>query len=150
MAVRILRSPDDIPRLAAFLGEREKYPITVTITQGASRRAAQNRLSHMWYAEIAAQLGDTDREEVRADCKVTFGVPIMRLAPDFCDAWDASIGALPYAGQRSAVKNMDVPITRIMTVAQMGEYLDRMQRHWTERGFLLTDPEAMKYMEEFT
>lgn len=150
MTTKILRSPDDIPKLAAFLSMRTKYPLQVTITQGESRREAQNRLSQRWYSDIARQLGDRKHEDVRADCKVTFGVPIMRReSEDFRTSWDATIGALPYDMQREAVKNLDVPVTRLMLVKPMAEYMNAVLEYWTPHGVRLTDPEALKYEQEF-
>jgi len=40
-------------------------------------------------------------------------------------------------------------MTSIMTVKQMTEYLDGVQRHYSAQGVRLTDPEALKYEQEF-
>jgi hypothetical protein len=149
VTTRILRDPSDIPRLAVFLAAR-KLPLTVTITAGASRSNAQNRLSHRWYSDIARQMDDRTAEEVRAECKLQFGVPILlRDNGPFCAAWDKATGRLTYAEKLEAVRAFDLPVTRLMTTPQMTEYLDTLQRHWTQNGVRLADPEAMKYEEEF-
>ena len=150
MATRILRSADDIDRLSGFLSARTKWPVTVTITQGASRSSQQNRLAQVWYSDVARQIGDMTHDEVRADCKVTFGAPILRTENEaFRQEWDATIGCLPHEAQRRFVQVLDVPVTRLMTVKQMTAFMDAMQRHWSGIGIRLTDPEAMKYEEEF-
>jgi hypothetical protein len=149
MTTRILRSWADIPKLAAFL-ELLKFPCVVTVTVGDSRREAQNRLAQRWFADVARQLGDVTHAEVRADCKVTFGVPILCAENDaFRESWSRTFGALDYAAQRDAVRVLDVPVTRLMTVKQMTAFMDAVHRHYTPRGVRLTDPEAMKYETEF-
>jgi len=150
MATRVIREPEDIAKLSNFLSARTKFPLTVTVTQGASRAPAQNRLAQRWFTDVSRQLGDQTHEDVRADCKVTFGVPILRAENEaFRQSWDATIGVLDHESQRTAVKNLDVPVTRLMTAKQMTAFMDEMQRHWSGMGFRLTDPDAQKYEEEF-
>jgi hypothetical protein len=36
-----------------------------------------------------------------------------------------------------------------MTSKQMTAFMDEMQRHWVGQGVRLTDPEALKYEQEF-
>lgn len=149
MATRVITDHSGIDKLASFLGAR-KLPVTVTVTAGAGRRPLQNRLVQRWFSDVSRQLGDHDREYIRADCKVTFGVPILRAENEaFCLSWDESFGQLNFEAQRRAVKNLDVPVTRLMTVKQMTAFMDAMQQHWAGIGIRLTDPEALKYEEEF-
>ena len=149
MPTKIIRDPEHIEALSRILADR-KLPITLSWHQGASRSHQQNRLAQRWYSDIARQLGDTTHEEVRADCKVTFGVPILRAENGaFGAEWDASLGRLSHESQRRAVKAFDLPVTRLMTMPQMTQYMDDMLRHWGGMGIRLTDPEAMKYEEEF-
>ena len=150
MATRVLRGPDDIQRLAAFVGTMPSFPMTVTITKGDNRRNAQNRLAQRWFSDIARQLGDVTHDEVRAECKVTHGVQILRAENEaFRQSWDSTFGRLDYGSQREAVKNLDVPVTRLMTVKQMTKFMDAVHSFWASRGFALTDPEALKYEAEF-
>lgn len=149
MPTKVLRHPDDVEALARMLSGR-KLPITVTWAQGALRSAAQNRLVQRWFADIATQLGDQTHEDVRAECKLIFGVPILRAENEaFQVAYDATIRGLPYETKLAAIKAMDLPVTRLMTAKQMTAFMDAMQRHWSGQGVRLTDPEAMKYEEEF-
>lgn len=149
MPTKIIREPIHVEALANMLRGR-KLPITVTWTQGAPRSTAQNRLAQQWFTDIATQLGDQTHEDVRAECKLRFGVPILRAENEaFRISYDRVIKALPYEQKLDAIKAFDMPVTRLMTVKQMTAFMDEMQRHWTAQGVRLTDPEALKYEQEF-
>lgn len=149
MPTKIIREPAHIDALVKLLTER-KLPLTVSWVQGASKTDAQNKLAQRWFTDIARQLGDTTHEDVRADCKVTFGVPILCAENDaFRRSWAETFAPLSYEGVRKAVKNLDVPVTRLMTLRQMTAFMDAMQAHWGGMGLYLTDPEALRYEVEF-
>ena len=149
MPTKIIREPAHIDALVKLLTER-KLPLTVSWVQGASKTDAQNKLAQRWFTDIARQLGDTTHEDVRADCKVTFGVPILCAENDaFRQSWTETFAPLSYEGVRKAVKNLDVPVTRLMTLKQMTAFMDAMQAHWGGMGVYLTDPEALKFEVEF-
>jgi len=149
MPTKIIREPIHVEALANMLRGR-KLPITVTWTQGVPRSTAQNRLAQRWFTDIATQLGDQTHEDVRAECKLRFGVPILRAENEaFRISYDRVIKALPYEQKLDAIKAFDMPVTRLMTVKQMTAFMDEMQRHWTAQGVRLTDPEALKYEQEF-
>ena len=102
MPTKILRDPDHVDALAAMLRFR-KLPITVTWTQGAPRTTAQNRLAQRWFTDIARQLGDQTHEDVRAECKMLFGVPILRAENEaFRLSYDRVLRALPYEQKLAA------------------------------------------------
>ena len=149
MPTKIIREPIHVEALANMLRGR-KLPITVTWTQGAPRSTAQNRLAQRWFTDIAAQLGDQTHEDVRAECKLRFGVPILRAENDaFRLSYDRVIKALPYEQKLDAIKAFDLPVTRLMTVKQMTAFMDEMQRHWSDQGVRLTDPLSLQYEAEF-
>ena len=149
MPTKIIREPIHVEALANMLRGR-KLPITVTWTQGAPRSTAQNRLAQRWFTDIATQLGDQTHEDVRAECKLRFGVPILRAESEvFRLSYDRVIKALPYEQKLDAIKAFDLPVTRLMTVKQMTAFMDEIQRHWSAQGVRLTDPEAIKYEAEF-
>lgn len=150
MATRVIRSAEDAPKLAAFVGAQPRFPLTVTITQGEPRRNAQNRLAQRWFADVARQLGDQSQDEVRAYCKLHFGVPILRAENEvFCAQYDRILKPLDYEAKLEAVRVFDLPVTRLMTVKQMAAFMDEMTRHWSRLGVRLTDPTALRYEEEF-
>ena len=145
MTARVIRTHGDIAGLAKLLGVR-KLPVTVTIMAGAKRTDAQNRLIQRWNGEIAEQRGDMTFEEVRAENKLQFGVPILRRDDEaFRETYDATFRPLPYAAKLALFVHLDPAVTRKMTTKQLSEYCDVLQRHYLELGFRLTDPEALKY-----
>lgn len=149
MPTKIIREPAHVGALAKMLSER-KLPITVTWVQGAPRSQAQNRLAQRWFADIATQLGDQTHDEVRAFCKLTIGVPILRGENEaFCASYDRILKPLSYEEKLAAIAAFDLPVTRMMTAKQMTAFMDEMQRKWSGQGVRLTDPEAMKYENEF-
>ena len=149
MPTKIIREPIHVEALASMLRGR-KLPITVTWTQGAPRSTAQNRLAQRWFTDIATQLGDQTHEDVRAECKLTIGVPILRAENEaFRLSYDRIMKHLPYEAKLEAVKAFDLPVTRIMSSAQMTAFMDEMQRRWSAQGIRLTDPQAMIYEHEF-
>jgi hypothetical protein len=149
MPTKVIREAEHVDALAAMLRAR-KLPITVTWAQGALRAAAQNRLAHRWFADIAGQLGDQTTEEVRAECKLRFGVPILCADGEaFAASYQRTLGGLSHEHKLDAIMAFDMPVTRLMTVKQMTAFLDQVQREFTRQGVRLTDPEALKYEAEF-
>lgn len=149
MPTKVLRQPEHVDALAVLLKART-FPMTVSWSQGAPRSDAQNRLAQRWFTDIARQFGDRTHEDVRAECKLTIGVPILRAENEaFRLSYDRVMKALAYDEKIEAIKAFDLPVTRLMTVKQMTAFMDEMQRTWTERGVALTDPEALKYETEF-
>ena len=149
MPTKIIRQPEHVEALAILLRGR-KLPLTVSWAQGASRTSAQNRLAQRWFTDIATQLGDQTHEDVRAECKLKIGVPILRAENEaFRVSYDRTMKHLPYEDKLAAIKAFDLPVTRLMLVKQMTAFMDEMQRHWTGHGIRLTDPEALKYEQEF-
>jgi len=121
-------------------------PMTVSQTKGAKRTRPQNRTIHLWYGELAVQRGDVTPADVKAECNLQFGRPI--LARDDAE-WESAFGyifdALSYPAKLKAIRVLDVPFTRRMTVPQLKEYMDAMQTEYRSQGFHLTDPEMQKY-----
>lgn len=139
MTQRIVKNPDDLALLKLYLDGR-KRPFTVDIEDGRDRSVEQNRLSQKWYSEIAAQTGE-DREEVRARCKLEIGVPILRAASEpFRKTYDANIRHLDHEVKIALIRDMDVPVTRLMNVEQMSRYMDEVFKRHAEFGIELTVP----------
>lgn len=139
MTQRIVKNPDDLALLKVYLDQR-KRPFTVEITDGRDRSAEQNRLSQKWYAEIAEQTGE-DRGDVRARCKLEIGVPIMRDASEkFRATYDRLVRPLAYNDKLALIRDTDMPVTRLMNVGQMTEFMDLVFRRHSEFGIVLTVP----------
>lgn len=149
MPTMVIRTDEQVAALAKRLTGR-KMPLTVTWAQGASRSAMQNRLAQRWFTDISRQLGDQTHEDTRAECKLRFGVPILRAENEaFRQSYDATMKHLPYEAKLAAVKAFDLPVTRLMTAKQMTAFMDEVQRHYLPQGVRLTDPDQLRFDEEF-
>ena len=141
MSMRFLETDADRRTLIRYL-EAQPLPLTVTVAKGGKRTLKQNKLQRLWMNEIATQLGDQTPEEVRGYCKLTLGVPILRAENEaFRERYDAIVKPLPYEQKLALMMEpLDFPITRLMNTKQATAYLDGVRRHFSERGFGLTDP----------
>lgn len=150
MVTKVLKRVEDIESLTKFILARDSFPITVTITKGASRADAQNRLAQKWNSDIARQLEDDTFDAIRAYNKLHFGIPILLSENEaFGVEYDRVMGRLGYEEKLAAISAFDLPVTRILTVKQMTAYLDAVQRHWTQQGFWLTSPDDLGRQEGF-
>lgn len=139
MTHRIIRTDDDLVMLKTFLDGR-KLPFTVDITEGLDRSAEQNKLAFKWYGEISEQTGE-DIEDVRARCKLEMGVPILRRDIEaFRDAYDEFLKPHSHEAKLSFIRKTQWPVTSLMKIKQMTEYLDLMFRRHSEFGIVLTIP----------
>lgn len=143
MTTRVVRSETDRELLLRLLSE-QKLPFTCDVVKGAKRSIEQNRLNRLWMNEISEQLGDQTPEEIRAYCKAYFGVPILRAEnTTFCDQYDRVVKPLTYEQKLELMGGaLDLPVTRIMTTDQKTRYLDAVYKFWTEKGIVLTEPDA--------
>lgn len=139
MVTRSVKNPDELALLKVYLDGR-KRPFTVEITEGRDRSTEQNRLAFKWYAEISSQTGE-DREDVRARCKLEIGVPILREAHEkFRATYDRLIRPLDYPEKLALIRDIELPVTSLMNVTQMSEYMDIVFRRHAEIGVELTIP----------
>lgn len=117
-------------------------PFQLVVTKGSKRSLQQNALTFQWYNEIAQQRDDMTVQEVRAECKLVFGVPLLRQENEaFRETYDKILKPLPYETKLHFIQVTELPVTRIMTVSQLGKYLDAIYDHFTRQGFVLTVPE---------
>lgn len=139
MTQRIIKNADDLALFKVYLDGR-KLPLTIDVHDGRDRSGEQNRLSQKWYSEISDQTGE-DREDVRARCKLKFGLPIlMESSEGFRDLCRRRIKPLDHAERIELVRDFDIPITRLMNVTQMSQYMDDVFRAHVEFGIVLTVP----------
>jgi hypothetical protein len=139
MTTRAVKNTEDLAFLKIYLDQR-KRPFTVDVTDGRDRSAEQNRLAFKWYKEISEQAGEAV-EDVRARCKLEIGVPIMREASDkFRATYDRLIRPLDYDDKLALIRDTDMPVTRLMSVADMSRYMDEVFRRHAEFGIVLTIP----------
>ena len=117
-----------------------KQYVSVSITTGKSRSLDQNAISHAWYAQVARELREGTEAHVKAECKLWFGVPILRRDDDeFREKYDRIVKPMSYENKLDL---MDwFPITSLMKTPQLSEYLEKMQNHYRGRGVWLEFPE---------
>jgi hypothetical protein len=119
------------------------YLITIT-EQGEERSHQQNRLQQLWHSQAADQLKDETAEEKRAYCKLHFGVPILRNDEAFKAHYDRVIKPMDYQTKLALMMEpFDFPVTRLMTVKQKTEFLDRIYQHYTGLGVQLSHPDDL-------
>lgn len=108
------------------------------------RSLSSNALSHAWYSEAANQTNETP-ENVKAYCKLHFGVAILRAESEyFRNSYDSSIKeTLTYRQKLRAMELLNV--TRLMSKDQMNRYLNDMQRDYANRGVILETPKDAEY-----
>lgn len=114
-----------------------------------NRSDAQNRMIHKWFRDIEQQVEGESFYDIKAYCNLTYGRPILaRDDPE----WDAVFGflfdVLTMEKKLKAVRKLDVPFTRRMSVDQLSEYMDQMMRDYIEMGIRLTDPELQGRMDQ--
>lgn len=143
---RVIETERDRTFLYRLIAAQKKLPFTVSIDKGKRRSVEQNKLQRLWMKEAAEQLQDRSAEEVRGECKLMFGVPILRSENEaFRDAYDTHVKGLPYPTKLAMMMEpLDFPVTRLMTTRQKKAYLDAVQQHFLEQGVVLTDPERQE------
>ena len=106
---------------------------------GDSRSSQQNALSFALYGQIAAQVEDQTVEEIRRQCKLDYGVPILlQDDTDFHDIWYQSIGLLNYEQRLVAMKWTQV--TSKFNKRQFSEYVDRLITDFSKQGISIIFP----------
>ena len=116
--------------------------VRVKIATGG-RSLSSNALSHQWYKDASMQM-DESPEEVRAYCKLHFGVPLMLAESEkFRESYNAIRYALTYESKLKAMDILDV--TSLMSKDQMCKYLNDMQRSYAEQGVILETPKDSAY-----
>lgn len=116
--------------------EKDKY-LRVSWKIGKDRSMDQQAIAEIWYRQISHELAEDTPEGVKAECKLRFGVPILRADDeDFRSVWDERIkGMFSYEQKLSLMRYM--PVTSLMTVEQMAAYLDTLQKEYARRGVIL-------------
>ncbi len=139
MAHRIVADEADRADLIRLF-EGLSLPFTVEWSAGRDRSLEQNRLQFQWAREAADQRGDVTPDEVRRDWKLRHGVPILREASaSVRETYDRVLRPLPFEDKLRAMSLVEV--SSLMTVRQMVQYLDTVQRECAEQGIRLTDPD---------
>jgi hypothetical protein len=143
MTAQIVNSAESLQRVLGDIRQlwNEHKFLRLNIKTGKDRSLDQNSLSHAWYEQIARELREDSPEGVKCECKLRFGVPILRAADaDFREMYDTAIrGHLSYEQKLKAMRFL--PVTSLMTVKQLSQYLEDVQREFAKRGVMLEFPD---------
>ena len=133
------------PSLSKLIGDlrelwREHKFLRVAIKTGKDRSLDQNAIAHAWFSQIANELREQTALQVKAECKLTIGVPILRAEDEeFREFYDRAIKWMTYEQKLDAMAF--VPVTSIMTVKQLSQFLTGMQEGYRGRVALEFPPE---------
>lgn len=116
--------------------ERGKY-LRVSWKTGRDRSMDQQALAECWYRQISHELGEGTPEDVKCECKLRFGVAILRAGDEeFRAIWDEKFkGRIDYEQKLALMRYL--PVTSLMSTEQMTAYLDTVQKEMARRGVLL-------------
>lgn len=147
MTSHVIKDKADLSGLSYTLERkcREGKTFTVTVTDGAPRTLSQSALLHMWFGQIAEAMGDRSLAEVKAECHLAWGIPILRAEdPEFNAFFDAAFAALSYDEKIKALVRGFVPVSSIMTAPQLSRYMREIWDCWSPEA-RLTDPEGLRW-----
>jgi len=90
------------------------------------------------YKQIADQVDDSTVVDIKRECKLRLGVPILRASNEkFKAVYDKSIR--PYLTYEEKLLAMDIlPVSSLMTKQQCSEYIDTMIRDYSALGYAVT------------
>ena len=140
--VHSIKSQEDAAQMIRDLALDGTNWIVKVERQSKRRSLDQNALSHQWYADIARQREDMTVSEIRAECKLTCGVPILRRDNEkFRETYDRCLADRSYEAQMEFIEFTELPVTRLMSKKQLSEYMDKISAICRSRGIVLTHPD---------
>ena len=142
----ILRTDEQKANAAAAVATvavSDTKPVSVKIQPySEKRKAAQNRMAHMWDGEISKQGGEYTPFEIHQISKLRYGIPILRQDEDFEAYWQKVSPMFPTYEQQLEELMPRTPVTSIMTTKQMSQYLSDVCRSASMK-YQLTDPSLL-------
>lgn len=119
---------------------RAKKYLRIKAVAGTKRSLDQNAIAAVWYGQVANELREGSALDVKCECKLTIGVPILRAEDaDFREAYDAVLKGLSYEQKLIAMRQW--PVTSLMTKDQLSQYLAAMQEAYAGRVALEFPPD---------
>ena len=116
----------------------------VAVQYGAERKRSvdQNSLSHTWYGQVAQELREQSAHEVKRECKLLYGVPMLRAeSEEFRAQYDALIKDRFSYSEKLEIMDW-LPVTSLMNTDQLSRYLEAVQAAYAKRGVVLEFPNA--------
>jgi len=128
--------------------KKTKY-FTMVLKIGKQRTIPQNSGLYKWYLKISRELEEYSPEEIRCQCKLHVGLPILRGdnseinfhndVININELCEAVLDPLPYEDQLKVI--YFIPISSEMTTKQMNEYREGIRRNYAGRVELLYQDE---------
>lgn len=126
-------------KLDAWFNEH-KYLIMHQPQFGMDRTLDQNAMSFELYTRIGKTLYGGDTKHARYECKLHYGVPILREHdPDFHQIYDTVIKPHDYGTKLKIMEYL--PVTSLMSKKQFSEFVDKILNVYSEKGVDFTDLE---------
>ena len=101
-----------------------------------ARNLEQNALAAVWYVDIAKATGEGTPMDVKQECKLRYGIPILRAEnEEFRLKYDRLLKHLPYETKLELMEWF--PVTSLMTKGQFARYLSDLQSDYGKRGIVL-------------
>ena len=119
---------------------KEHKFLFISARTGKARSIPQNSISHKWYEQIHRELREHTVLQVKAFCKLHYGVPILRAeCPEFRGAYDSRIRT-GFTYEQKLILMESFPVTSLMDKKQLSQYLEAMQKGYLDRGVILEFP----------
>lgn len=114
-----------------------KRPVVELLPE--KRSLDQNALSFALYKEISAQREDQSLMDVRCQCKLDYGIPLLcRDDPEFAELWHQIEAATTYEQRLFLMKKYKV--TSEMKKPTFSEYIDTVVREYAKQGVVIDMP----------
>lgn len=106
------------------------------------RSLDQNAMSFALYKQIAEQSQDQSIVDIRRQCKLNYGIPILSANdPQFAETWGLIAQTLTYEQQLALMDK--IAVTRLMKKPEFSEFLDTVIREYSNQGLCLLHPSEM-------
>ncbi|MGN2244916.1 hypothetical protein ACFWZU_15585 [Frateuria sp. GZRR33] len=142
MTALVINSAESLSRALGDIRElwnTHKF-LRLNVRTGRDRSLPQNAFTHVWYEQIAQELREDDELGWKCYCKLHHGVPILRAEnEEFRLAYDNAIKGLSYEQKLQVMRLL--PVTSLMTKAQLSKYADEVKKDFARRGVRLEFPE---------
>jgi hypothetical protein len=107
----------------------ETFDVEVMIKKANKKRSLDaNAIKSVWYRDIAKYREDVSIKDVERECKLKYGVTILRADPANNWIYERSIDKLPY--EKKLVIMDRLAVTSQMNTKQMNDYLECMKNDY--------------------
>jgi len=110
----------------------------------SDRTTDQNSLSWALYRQISSQLDCSSVNDIRAECKLTVGVGLLRASDEgFNDFYAKGLKHLTYPQKLAAMTF--IPVSSLMGKKVFSEYISEVIRKYSQQGLSLIKPGEEAY-----